>query len=228
MVDTDPFRVLASELDRIDTYVYAEHGKDPLEPIIGMGDRRCRLAIMGRDPGRHEVEYGEPFIGAGGQIVRRALFDAMHPEDDAVFDFPASRAVGAHVFWANTVPYKPIGNKAWGVRCKRRFYPLMADVLLDGWDGSDLIALGRDAVMWFGLTDKPQLARLKAFWEQEDRYRTHVDVTLTGTAGQSRDIRVHPVPHPSPLNATWYRQVPDILASRLRDLEWGPDSWRLP
>lgn len=234
MPDLQAFRDLASELDRIDVDVYEAYGKDPLEPIIGMGDRRCRLAIMGRDPGRHEVEFGEPFIGAGGQIVRRGLFDAMHPASDSgfsfapVYTFEASREVGRHVFWANTVPYKPIGNKAWGMRCKRRFHPHMADILIHDWDGTDLLALGRDAVMWFGLTNKAIKTDLAAFWEQEDRYEQTVDVPLTATDGTTRMITVHPVPHPSPLNARWYRQVPELLTQRLNSLEWGTETWQMP
>ncbi|MFT6144245.1 MAG: hypothetical protein ACJAV2_002125, partial [Myxococcota bacterium] len=50
MANIEAFRALAAELDRIDVGVYTEFGKDPLEPIIGLGDRRCRLAVMGRDP----------------------------------------------------------------------------------------------------------------------------------------------------------------------------------
>jgi uracil-DNA glycosylase len=228
MANIEAFRALAAELDRIDVGVYTEFGKDPLEPIIGLGDRRCRLAVMGRDPGRHEVEHGVPFIGAGGQLVRRALFDAMNigkPLEE--YDLDASREVGRNAFWCNTVPYKPVQNKAWGIRCKRRFHPLLADVLVHDWDGHDVLALGRGAFDWFGLTDKALKAQLADFWEREDRYLAHVTVVLTAQDGTTRTLRVHPVPHPSPLNATWYRKVPGLLAERLRMLEWGPRTWRM-
>lgn len=228
MPDIAAFRALAAELDRIDVDVYSENGKDPLEPIIGLGDRRCRLAVMGRDPGRHEVEHGIPFIGAGGQLVRRALFDAMHAEGPAPeFDFSASKEVGRTAFWCNTVPYKPVQNKAWGIRCKRSFHPLLADILVHEWDGEDVLALGRGAFDWFGLTDKSLKAELATFWEREDRYLAHVTVALTAQDGTARWLRVHPVPHPSPLNATWYRKVPGLLAERLRLLRWGPQTWRM-
>lgn len=228
MPDIAAFRALAAQLDRIDVAVYNEHGRDPLEPIIGLGDRRCRLAVMGRDPGRHEVEHGVPFIGAGGQVVRRALFDALNPgPEQPSFDFDASRAVGDTAFWCNTVPYKPVQNKAWGIRCKRSFHPLLADILVHEWDGDDVLALGRGAFDWFGLTNKAIKGELNAFWERDDRYLAHVTVPLTAQDGRSRTLRVHPVPHPSPLNATWYRKVPGLLAERLRMLQWGRQTWRM-
>lgn len=230
MPDIAAFRALASTLDRIDVDVYSTYGKDPLEPIIGMGDRRCRLAVMGRDPGRQEVEHGVPFIGAAGQIVRKALYQTLNPGAPVgdEYDFSASMKVGDTVFWANTVPYKPIGNKAWGIRCKRSFYPLMADVLVHEWDGRDLIALGRDAVNWFGLNDKATKQHLAEFWEREDRYETFVEVDAIARDGTRKSVRVHPVPHPSPLNATWYKKVPGILTARLRNMAWTDQTWRLP
>ncbi|MBN6114415.1 hypothetical protein [Xanthomonas bonasiae] len=63
------FRELAAHDDvdkRIDKDVYKKYAKDPLEPIIGLGRRNARLCVFGRDPGRTEVEYGEPFVGSGG------------------------------------------------------------------------------------------------------------------------------------------------------------------
>ena len=44
-------------------------------------------------------------------------------------DLDTSIEVGRRVFWANTVPYKPIGNKAWSVRVKRRFVPYIRELL---------------------------------------------------------------------------------------------------
>lgn len=225
MADIAAFTTLARELDRIDVEVYAQFDKDPLLPIIGMGPPDCRLAIMGRDPGRHEVQLGVPFVGAGGQLVRRALYEAMHGEP--MPDLQASLDIGAHVFWANTVPYKPVGNKTWGTRIQRRFAPLMADILVHDWQGSDVLALGRDAVMWFGLNDKAIKASLNAFWERDDRYEASIAVVVVASDGVSREVCVHPVPHPSPLNATWYRHVPRLLAARLQALRWGTQTWRV-
>ena len=36
--------------------------------------------------------------------------------------------------------------------------------------------------------------------------------------GSARELRIHPLPHPSPLNATWYKRFPDLLRARLRTL----------
>lgn len=226
MAEWKAFRELAAELSKIDVGVYKEHGRDPLQPILGLGDPHCRVAIMGRDPGRHEVEFGEPFIGAGGQLVRAALYRALH-DGAEMPDFAASQQVGKHVFWMNTVPYKPVGNKAWGIRIQRRFQPLLADLLVNTWQGSDILALGRGAVMWFGLADKDAKAALADFWERDDRYETSLTLPLRASSGQERSFRIHPVPHPSPLNARWYRQVPELLDARLAALGFGPDSWRL-
>ena len=34
------------------------------------------IGIFGRDPGRHEVVHGEPFVGKGGELVRDGLHRA--------------------------------------------------------------------------------------------------------------------------------------------------------
>ena len=74
------FRDLAQITDGIDEEVYARFGKDPLEPIVGLGAADARVGFFGRDPGRDEVQHGEPFIGAGGQLVRKALYEAAFKE----------------------------------------------------------------------------------------------------------------------------------------------------
>jgi uracil-DNA glycosylase len=117
----EAFRALAKQTDGIDFAVYQRFERDPLEPIVGLGDPHARLGFFGRDPGRDEVRYGEPFIGAGGQMLRKLLYRHLH--GTAMPDFAASRALGRQFFWINTVPYKPIGNKAWSMQVKRRFHP---------------------------------------------------------------------------------------------------------
>src|SRR5690625_3900026 len=105
-IDSDlntALREQARLLDRLDTEVYAACGKDPMEPIFGLGNAEARMAFFGRDPGRTEVEYGLPFIGAGGQKVRAALYEHLHGE--TMPGLQASIEVGRHFFWANTVPY---------------------------------------------------------------------------------------------------------------------------
>lgn len=209
------FRALAAGLEGIDSGAYADYGKDPLEPVIGLGRPQARVGFFGRDPGRDEVRYGMPFIGAGGQKVRAALYEHMYGRP--LPDFAASVAVGDHFFWANTVPYKPVGNKAWSEKVKRRFQPLMAQVLLESWHGREVITLGREAFLWFAINQPRALkAELEAFWGREERFNEAIEVTLSGA---DRPLRLHPLPHPSPLNATWYRRFPDLLKARLVQLD---------
>lgn len=211
------FREGAQGLDRIDTAVYERFDKDPLEPIIGLGAPDMRVAFFGRDPGRDEVKHGMPFIGAGGQKVRETLYRYLHGRE--MPDFESSVAVGQRFFWANTVPYKPIGNKAWSMRVKKRFQPLMAEVLLRNWNGTEVIALGRDAFFWFGINQPREVrAALDEFWERPDRYEASLDTPLALADGTGRTFRLYPLPHPSPLNATWYSRFPELLSARLRQL----------
>lgn len=130
------FRGLAAHIEGIDEAVYKAFDKDPLEPIIGLGSAYAPIALFGRDPGREEVRYGEPFIGGGGQLVRRGLYLHLHGAD--MPDFEASRCVGEQFFWINTVLYKPLGNRAWSMAVKRRFHPLMRQLLIDNWQGRDI------------------------------------------------------------------------------------------
>ena len=93
----EAFRRLAKDLPGVDTAVYDQFGLDPAEPIIGEGDRKARIAIFGRDPGREEVRWRQPFIGAGGQKVRAELHKALYGGE--MPDFEASVAAGKFVFW---------------------------------------------------------------------------------------------------------------------------------
>lgn len=217
------FRALAAGLDRIDLDVYRAAGRDPLEPVLGEGDPEARVCMFGRDPGRHEVVHGFPFIGAGGQKVRvglhKALFGTPMP------DFAASVQAGRYVFWANMVPYKPIENKVWAPKTRAAFAPVVRDLLVHGWNGDSVLALGREAFFWFG-TDKATTALLTAHWARDDRFSTGVSVTVTAPDGASRTLDVYPLPHPSPLNATWGPRFPGLLADRLAALGWGRDTWR--
>ena len=221
------FREAATELDKIDLDVYHDAGQDPLAPIFGEGNPQCRIALFGRDPGRDEVRHQIPFIGAGGQKIRGVLHKVLH--NSPLTNFDASMAVGKHVFWVNTLPYKPVGNKAWSMTAKKRFLPLVSQMLLDGWQGSDIITLGREAFLWFGIgRDRAQRQDLEAFWKHEDRFTATLNWTLTAPGREPRPIRLHPLPHPSPLNATWYSRFDGLLAQRLNDLNFSLDQWLLP
>ncbi|MEE7548836.1 uracil-DNA glycosylase [Xanthomonas sp. Kuri4-1] len=216
------FRRLAAQTPGLDTAAYAQYGKDPLEPIVGLGRRSARVAFFGRDPGRTEVERGEPFVGSGGRIVRKALYRHLHgapmPEAaDAARE--AAHAVGTPFFWINTVPYKPVGNKAWSMAVKRRFHPLVRHLLVDAWRGRHVVTLGREAFLWFGIDQPPPVrAALAAFWQREDRFQAHIEVELRTEAGHARRFTLYPLPHPSPLNQTWFKRFPALLEARLRQL----------
>jgi uracil-DNA glycosylase len=213
------FRLLAEGLDRIDREVYEIYEKDYLEPIIGMGPETAEICIFGRDPGRQEVEQQVPFIGAGGQKVRRELYKHRYGLD--MSDFEQSKAIGDTVFWANTVPYKPIGNKAWGERVKAQFKPLILCVLVEHWKGSKIITLGREAFLWFAIHQtKEEKQRIKKFWQLPERFENSLKVTLS-TNDFTRIVELFPLPHPSPLNATWYSKFPGLLKNRLDQTGYG-------
>lgn len=222
----EKFKTLAAEVEGIDVDVYERFERDPLEPIIGLGKPNLRVGFFGRDPGRDEVRHGEPFIGAGGQLVRKALYEQLYGEK--MPDFEASKAVGEHFFWINTVPYKPVGNKAWSMKVKRHFHSLMNEVLISRWEGRTLITLGREAFLWFGIgRSKEERDRLDAFWKQEDRFESSIEVTLEDAQGEARIFTLYPLPHPSPLNQTWYARFPELLRNRLTQLEVRQDNLTL-
>ena len=168
-------REIAAEIEGIDIPVYQQYQKDHLQPIIGQGDPDTQIAFFGRDPGRDEVQHQMPFIGAGGQKVRGPAYEYLYKQP--LPDFEASVKVGEHFYWINTVPYKPIGNKAWSMKVKKRFQPLMADLLIKGWNGSKIVTLGREAFFWFAINqDRSVKQKLEAFWARDDRFETSVEV----------------------------------------------------
>lgn len=198
----------------IDLPVYDEAGLPPTTPVLlGSGTLDSPVGFFGRDPGRQEVLEREPFIGKGGQLIRDGLHRAAR--GGGCPDLAASIDVGRGVFWGNTVPFKPTGNKAWSVKVKRRFVPMVTELLVERWTGHDLITLGNVAVDWFRLADKSLGPAIKAFWARDDRYSAVLPLELAG-----KTIRLHPLPHPSPLNATWYPRFPALLDARLAALGW--------
>lgn len=209
-------RRLARSLDQLDRAAYEACGRDPLEPIIGLGPAAAPLCIMGRDPGREEVRLGQPFVGEAGQLLRAGLHAHLHPGEP--YTFEAGLAAGAGLFWMNTVPYKPIGNKAWSAGVRASFQPWMARVL-DEWRGGDVITLGNEAFAWFGLGQSKSVRdELRAFWDLGDaRYARSVGVRLE-LGGGERALRLHPLPHPSRANAVWCARFPALLQQRLRAL----------
>ncbi|ALZ86703.1 uracil-DNA glycosylase [Pseudomonas oryzihabitans] len=215
--EREAFRQLAADLPGVDLPIYEQFAKDPLDPIIGLGDPEAPLGFFGRDPGREEVKYGEPFIGSGGQIARKILYKHLYGHPPA--DFEASRSLSQQFFWANTVPYKPLGNKAWSERIKKTFHPLMRRLLVEHWHGTQLITFGREAFLWFGIgQSKEERTRLEAFWKSEDRFESSIEVTLETEEGVCKTLTLYPLPHPSPLNQTWYTRFPGLLEMRVKAL----------
>ena len=202
----------------VDVAAYTRHDRDPLEPLIGGGQSEAAVGFLGRDPGRDEIRWMEPLIGAAGKLVRAGIHRCKKGVPPP--DFEAERAMSREVFFSNTVPYKPLGNKAWSMAIKRRFHPIIASYLVDHWEGMDLITLGNVAFEWFGLeASREERGELKAFWEREDRYQaTHVVALTSPITGANKRIRLRPLPHPSPLNATWYPRFPGLLDDRLAAL----------
>lgn len=248
----EAFRAAAAVTPGIDVDVYDAFDRDWRDPIFGLGPTGARVCIFGRDPGRTEVEHLQPFIGKGGQLVRRALHAHRALPIEGVSgggtDCPAtlsllqSIAAGSDVFWLNTVPYKPIGNRAWSTAVKRRFQPLVADLLLHAWLGSTdtdataaagaagaagaaltrrVIVLGREAFFWFGIGQTAATNEaLQAFWAQGDsRYEGVLPIEYTH-CGASFPLSLAPLPHPSPANAVWATRFPGLMKQRLRLLRY--------
>src|SRR4051794_25259565 len=99
----DALGSLAQTLEGIDVDCYRRFGRDPMQPMLGLGARDARLCLVGRNPGANEIEQWRPFVGAAGRKIRAAL--AGHGDE--------------RFFWFSTVPYKPVGNKAWPLGVRR-------------------------------------------------------------------------------------------------------------
>ena len=150
--------------------------------------------------------------------MRGGLHRQQFGPDTPAPTFDESVAAGADVFWLNTVPYKPVGNKAWSMSVKRRFQPLVAELLLDAWHGRSILVLGREAFFWFAMGQTAATRdALDAFWTQGDRYTATLTIDYRHGA-QERPLLLAPLPHPSPANAVWFQHFPALLAARLKAL----------
>lgn len=199
----------------IDRPVYERAGKDPFQPVLYAGSLQAKVAVLGRDLGKDEVAAEQPLIGAGGRLVRTGFFQAVNgiaaPASDRALE-----SVLAHVLLTNTVPYKPPGNKAYSRAVKERFRPFVAELLVKHWTGgSHLITLGNEAFFWFA--PYADALEFETFWNREDRYEA--EMTCEIVSGSTRkSLVLLPLPHPSPLNARWYKKFPELLERRLRPL----------
>ena len=56
--------------------------RDATQAVMGRGQERARLVLLGEQPGDREDQQGEPFVGPAGRVLDRALDDAgIDPED---------------------------------------------------------------------------------------------------------------------------------------------------
>ncbi|MGY2704583.1 uracil-DNA glycosylase family protein [Nocardioides sp. HB32] len=56
--------------------------RDATQGVMGAGRRTARLMVLGEQPGDHEDQEGEPFVGPAGKVLDRALADAGIDPDD--------------------------------------------------------------------------------------------------------------------------------------------------
>lgn len=189
---------------------YREARRDPAVPVLFGGSLDAAVCCLGRELGRDEVLAGEPLVGTGGRRLRRALHDALvaptlgpAPKDERRF-----AAVLDRVLLTNTVPYRPVGNRAYDRATVDRFRPFVERLLADHWRGSLVVALGETATRWFA----PYAAEgaADALWDDAARRFT---ATLRVVVG-NRALVVAPVPHPSPLSP-FKRELAAIVARRV-------------
>ena len=213
-IDYGSFSELAAGLAQLDRTAYAAIGKDPSVPVMGLGPPNTPLCIMGRDPGRAEIAAGAPFVGASGRVLRRMLI--AQATTQTICDKATGRnRLATPPFWLNTVPYKPIANRAWPLAVQRLFQPLIRDIMLLQWRGDRVITLGNQAFHWFSIGQTPdEQARMETYWSSNRRYLDPLRV-LVANAKQRRWLTLYPLPHPSPANAVWRERFPALLQRHL-------------
>ena len=204
----------------IDIPVYKSANLDPTHPILYAGNLQSPLCFFGRDLGEQEVRARQPLIGASGTLVRQGFYQVIHGKKTS--NPKELQTVCDRVLLANTVPYKPPGNKAYLVKVKKRFRPYIERLLVIHWQGNQIITLGTEAFKWYA--PYAEKGKLDSFFKQSDRYEAKfvVSVTATDEAGNkfSKSINLLPLPHPSPLNQKYYSAFPRMLQQRLTQVEF--------
>jgi uracil-DNA glycosylase len=203
----------------VDEPVYRKAGKDPAQPVLFAGALDAPACVFARDLGKDEVAAGQPLIGAGGRLVRAGVYEATRGAPPPSTDRALESVLG-HVLLANTVPYKPPGNKAYSAAVKERFRPFLAELLGGHWRGDRVITLGTEAFRWFA--PYADASDFEAFWGREDRYEASLGCVLTSPGLRDKPLTLLPLPHPSPLNQRWYKRFPALLAARLSAVGLGP------
>jgi uracil-DNA glycosylase len=208
----------------IDIAVYERSGRDPKLPILFAGSLDAPLCILGRDLGKNEVRTGQPLIGAAGRLVRAGLVRARQQEYPANQDRPVcNRSLEdalKHAMLTNTVPFKPIGNKAYSTAVRERFRPFLERLLVNHWKGNRVITLGAQAFEWFQPYGEEPV--FETYGATAARFKRNFRCMLPGgddkRARCRKTLMVYPLPHPSPLNRRWFSQFPSMLAERLDEV----------
>ena len=204
----------------IDIPVYKYANLEPTCPVLYAGNLQSPLCFFGRDLGRDEVKARQPLIGAAGTLVRQGFYQAIHQHKA---DSPQElQSICDRVLLSNTVPYKPPGNKAYSVKVKQRFRPYIERLLVFHWQGNQIITLGTEAFKWYATYGQPK--ELDTFFRRSDRYSVNININLTATDsnGQIHQklVSLLPLPHPSPLNKRYYAIFPQLLQTRLSQVEF--------
>ena len=197
----DALRKIASGLDRLDIGCYRKHDRDPFLLVLGLGEPSARWCFFGRDPGEQEVLLQRPFVGESGQKIWTVIRKVGLGEND--------------VFWMNTVPFKPSGNKPWSMAVRRQCQQPLLE-LLSHWQGTDVVAFGEAAFRWFGITSSTARSEINQFWKRTDRYNSVLKIALELPGCGPRIVNLCAIPHPSGANARWTKSFPHLLTERLR------------
>jgi uracil-DNA glycosylase len=209
----------------VDAEVYRRAGRDPKRPILFAGSLDMPLCIVGRDLGKDEVRAGQPLIGAAGRLVRSGIVRSREESQSSGENRPrndlALEEALKHALLTNTVPFKPIGNKAYSGAVRERFRPFLERLLVAHWKGQSVITLGTQAFAWF--TPYGDEAEFRTAGAAEIRFQKVFRCKLPGHndkgVSKAKFVMVYPLPHPSPLNRRWFSRFPEMLAERLRQAQ---------
>lgn len=221
----DDVRREAERVDlAVDSEVYRRSGRDPKGPILFAGSFDAPLCIFGRDLGKDEVRAGQPLIGAAGRLVRFGIIRARVPGDVSAEirpgDNPSLEEALNHALLTNTVPFKPIGNKAYFEAIREQFRPFLERLLVNHWKGRNVVTLGTQAFAWF--TPYGEEAEFRSAGVTEARFEHAFRCKLPGydhnPGSQPKTVMIYPLPHPSPLNSRWFSRFPAMLAARSQEV----------
>ena len=205
----------------IDVPVYKSAGIQPTEPILYAGNLASPLCFFGRDLGKDEVLARQPLIGASGTMVRQGFYYSVY-QKKAPSRKELDNTTIERVLLANTVPYKPPGNKAYLVKVKKRFRPFLEQLFVFHWQGNQMITLGTEAFKWFATYGTK--GELDSFYRSEDRFENKLTVNISATddsgTSHTKVLTLLPLPHPSPLNQKYYAAFPKMLQQRLAQVEF--------